>query len=167
MLWTVTITLLDPEHTAQMRYNFSSPHLRPPQQISCKLWLSAAVCQPDPADAQHSCGPPQSVYIKGRGEKFTSSIRSINTILILHHYIWCMDMHCWAGKNISLDSICSLEEYIQHLLFVQVVIMGKQKLTWYVSSLMRLSYLRIPFTASLLFFCSDSTSFSSSLTWKH
>lgn len=41
-----------------------------------------------------------------------------------------------------------------------------RKLTWYVSSLMRRSYLRIPFSASLLFFCSISTSFSNSLTWE-
>lgn len=38
--------------------------------------------------------------------------------------------------------------------------------TWYVSSLIRLSYLRMPFTESLLLLCSMSTSFSSSLTLK-
>ena len=47
---------------------------------------------------------------------------------------------------------------------VPVQVIEVQRFTWYVSSLMRLSYLRIPLIASVLFFCSDSTSFSSSLT---
>lgn len=52
--------LMNTEDKTQMRDNFSSPHLQPPQQISCRLWLSAAAYQPDPADAQYSCGLPQS-----------------------------------------------------------------------------------------------------------
>ena len=119
-----------------MRENFYSAHLQTPQNISCKLWLSAAICRPDPADVQHSCGLPQSGWIKGIGD------RSITTILIWQCFTMLVSMSyfvTWVNK----------------------------KLTWYVSSLIRLSYLRIPFIASQLFFCSDSTSVSSSLTWKH
>lgn len=39
--------------------------------------------------------------------------------------------------------------------------------TWYDSSFIRLSYLRMPFTESLLLLCSMSTSFSSSLTFQN
>lgn len=49
-------------------------------------------------------------------------------------------------------------------MFIRVIVLIKY--TWYVSSLMRLSYLRIPFTESLLFFCSISTSFSNSRTFR-
>lgn len=121
-------------------------HVRPLQQLSCRLWPSAAVCPPGPAGAGYSFDLPPS--------ENTGNVLPINKIYIKTYICY---NECWGKKSWKLHGLQNKHIFI----FLPYV-----RSTWYVSSLMRLSYLRMPFIASLPFFCSISTSFSSSLTWK-